>query len=63
MPKEVTETGEIIFNTEIVKMKVDVMNAERIWNNAIKLLNSECPTKFCEWCEGRPASKEIQAKP
>lgn len=53
VPKEVTETGEVLFNTELVKMKVDVKMAENEWKKAIKLLNSDCPTKCCEWCEGR----------
>jgi len=53
IPSEVTKTGEVIFDTELVKMKVDVKNAEKIWKNALKLLNSDCPSKSCEWCEGR----------
>jgi len=53
IPKEVTETGEIIFDTTLKKMKIDVKNAESIFNNAIKLLGSECPVKSCEWCEGK----------
>ncbi len=53
VPKEVTETGEVIFDTELVKMKVNVKNAENIWKKAIKLLNSDCPRQGCEWCEGR----------
>ena len=53
IPKEVMPTGEVIFDTELKKMKVNVSNAEKIWKNAIKLLNSDCPIKSCEWCEGR----------
>ena len=53
MPKEVLEDGKIVFNTELVKMKIDVKNAEDIWKKAIKLLNGDCPKKSCEWCEGR----------
>lgn len=53
IPSEVTKTGEVIFDTELVKMKVDVNNAEKIWKKAIKLLNSDCPHDSCEWCEGR----------
>jgi hypothetical protein len=53
VPKEVTETGEVIFDTELVKMKVDVKMAEKVWKNALKLLEGDCPTKCCEWCEGR----------
>lgn len=53
VPKEVMSTGEVLFDTTLKKMKVDVKNAETIFNKAIKLLNSDCPTKSCEWCEGR----------
>ena len=53
VPKEVMVTGEVIFDTELVKMKVDVEMAEKIFKDAIKLLNSDCPQDSCEWCEGR----------
>jgi len=53
VPKEVMPTGEVIFDTELVKMKVDVDMAEKIWKKAIKLLNGECPKETCEWCDGR----------
>lgn len=52
-PKEVLKTGEVIFNTELKRMKVDVKDAETTIKSAIKLLNSDCPTKSCEWCKGR----------
>ena len=53
IPKEVMPTGEVIFDTELVKMKVDVEMAEKVWKDALKLLNSDCPQDSCEWCEGR----------
>ena len=53
VPKEVMETGEVIFDTELVKMKIEVRNAENIWKEAIDLLNKDCPAKACEWCEGK----------
>jgi len=53
VPREVMATGEVIFDAELVKMKVDVNSAESIWANAIKLLNEDCPSKYCEWCDGR----------
>jgi len=53
VPKEVAETGEVIFDTSLVKMKINVKNAENIFKKAIKLLNSDCPQDNCEWCEGR----------
>jgi hypothetical protein len=52
VPKEVLETGEVIFDTTLKKMKVDVKNAEKIWEKALDLLEKECPEKTCEWCVG-----------
>ena len=58
IPKEVLETGEVIFDTQLVKMNVDVDNAEKLWKKAFKLLNSACPKihaeedpEKCEWCK------------
>ncbi len=53
VPKEVLETGEVVFDTTLVKMNINVNNAEKIFNSAIKLLNSTCPKEGCEWCEGK----------
>ncbi len=53
IPKHVTETGEIVFDNQLVKMSVDVKSAEKTWKKALKLLNSDCPKKSCEWCDGR----------
>ena len=52
-PKEVLETGEVIFNTDLKKMKISLSDAEKLFNSAIKLLNGDCPEESCEWCEGR----------
>ncbi len=53
VPKEVLPKGEVIFDTELKKIKVNVKNAENVFESAIKLLNSDCPTKSCDWCKGR----------
>lgn len=53
IPKEVMETGEVVFDTDLVKMKVDVNMAEDAWKKALKLLDEDCPNKSCEWCEGK----------
>jgi len=53
VPKEVMPTGEVIFDTELVKMKVDIEQAEKAWKRALKLLNEDCPKEGCEWCDGR----------
>jgi len=45
-------TGEVIFDTELVKMKVDVESAEKVWRDALKMLGEECPERNdeCQWC-------------
>ena len=55
-PEKVDEEGKVIFNTDLVKMKIDIKNAENIINKAIKVLEGEMPKpskecKFCEWIE------------
>ena len=49
-PKDVLENGDVVFEKELVKRKIDIDNAEKIWKRAIELLNGDCPTKCCEWC-------------
>lgn len=51
VPKEVTEIGEIIFDKHLVKRKINVKNAEALFNKAIEVLNEDCPKKGCVWCE------------
>ena len=53
VPKEVLSTGEVLFDTTLVKMKINPKRAQNIFSKAIKLLNSKCPKKSCEWCDGR----------
>ena len=40
----------LVFDTELIRMKVDVESAEHLFKKAIKLLDGECPTEKCEWC-------------
>ena len=49
-PKEVKETGEVIFDTELVKIKTSFLNGEKIFNKAIMLIKGKEPEKSCEWC-------------
>jgi len=57
VPKEVAETGEVIFDTQLIKMKIDVNEAEKYWKKGLKILESPCPKKHeeesdkCSWCE------------
>ncbi len=50
VPKEVLPTGEVVFYTSLIKMKVNIKNAEKVWERAIKLLEGDCPKETCEWC-------------
>lgn len=51
IPKEVMSTGEVIFDTTLKKMVINVENAEEIFEKALKLLKGECPERGCQWCE------------
>lgn len=53
VPKHVTDSGEVVFDTQLVKMDVDVKSAEKTWKKALTLLSGDCPAKSCEWCERR----------
>ncbi len=56
-PREVSETGEIIFNTKLIKMSTSMNRGEKLFMEAIKILDmdglpessEEC--KFCEYRE------------
>ncbi|MBI2507840.1 PD-(D/E)XK nuclease family protein [Candidatus Woesearchaeota archaeon] len=52
-PKEVLETGEVIFDTELVKMKINVKEGEKAFNDAVALINGDIPEEKCEWCENK----------
>ncbi len=53
IPREIKENGVILFNTELIKVKNDIKSIEIIWNNAITLLNNNCPEKTCIWCKNQ----------
>jgi len=50
-PREVSETGELIFDTKLIKIKTDAKKGGQYFNDAIKLLEGDCPKETCEWCE------------
>lgn len=52
-PKEVKETGEVIFDNELKKIKTSSLNGEKIFMKAINLLQGKEPKDKCEWCEGK----------
>jgi len=55
-PHKVEENGHVCFNTDIIKIKADVKNAEKIFKKALKVLEGELPVAsegcgFCKWIE------------
>ncbi len=57
IPKEVKETGEVVFDTVLVKMKINIDDVEKLWKKALKLLQGPCPKTHteenkepCPWC-------------
>ena len=52
-PNHVAETGEIIFDTKLIKIKTNSKNGEKVFKEAIKVLEMEeppQPNKECEFC-------------
>lgn len=55
-PKHVTPHGDVCFHTDLVKMSIDVSNAEKIFSDALSVLGGEMPQAseecgFCTWVE------------
>lgn len=53
-PHRVEETGHVCFNTDLVKIKVNIRNAESILERAVQVLEAELPAPsegcgFCRW--------------
>lgn len=55
-PDKVNENGDFVFHTDLVRMEVSVKNAERIFNEAVKVLEGDMPEpsdncQFCRWVD------------
>ena len=53
-PDKVNEKGNVVFNTDLIKMKISVKNAENIFKEAVNILEKEMPKakedcEFCKW--------------
>jgi len=58
VPALVLPSGEMVFETELVKMKVSVEDAEKMFKKALKILEGEIPPaseecKYCRYVEER----------
>ena len=52
MPNKVNDNGEVVFDTSLVKVRVNVKNGENVFIKGLELVNNECPKEKCVWCEG-----------
>ena len=52
-PKEVNENGDVVFDTRLIKMDINVKNAESLFKKAISLLKGKMPksSEDCEFCK------------
>ena len=53
-PDRVNENGDFVFHTDLVRMEISIKNAERIFNEAVKVLEGDMPEpsdncQFCGW--------------
>ena len=44
----------MVFNTDLIKMKISIKNAEKIFNDALGVLKGDIPRnaedcKYCQW--------------
>lgn len=51
-PEKVDSNGAVVFNTDLVEMKIDVSNAEKIIKKALKVLEGDMPEagEDCDYC-------------
>ena len=55
-PSNLNENGDVIFHTDLVKINIQIKNAENIFGKALKVLESEMPKAnedcgFCNWAD------------
>ena len=54
-PNRVNGTGEVVFNTDLIKIKTDPKRGEKVFKQAIKILQGNVPkaSKECGFCKLR----------
>ena len=55
-PDKVSETGDVIFHTDLIKMNIKIKNAENIFKHALSVLEDKMPKAseecgFCKWVD------------
>ena len=61
-PDKVNENGDVVFNTDLIKMKVSIENAENIFKNALEVLKDKIPeaSEECEYCRWNAENQKLQ---
>ena len=49
-PNKVLETGEVIFDTKLIKMKISSLDGEKIFLKSVKIIKGEMPEKGKDFC-------------
>jgi hypothetical protein len=51
-PNKVTETGEVIFDTKLIKLETSAQNGEKVFLEAVKVIKGKMPkpSENCEYC-------------
>jgi len=59
-PNRVNGTGEVVFNTDLIKIKTDPKRGEKVFKQAIKILQGNVPkaSKECGFCKLRGNKNE-----
>lgn len=52
IPNKVLSGGEVVFDTELIKMEVNINKAEELFKEALSVLHGEMPKERCDWCRG-----------
>ncbi|MAG47539.1 hypothetical protein CL617_02960 [archaeon] len=52
-PLRVLSSGEVIFETVLKKIPVDVEKGEKVFNDAVTCVKGGIPIETCEWCGGK----------
>ncbi len=61
-PDQVNEKGDVVFNTDLIKMKISIENAENIFKNALEVLKGKIPkaSEECEYCRWNAENQKLQ---
>jgi len=52
-PEEINGNGDVVFHTNLIEMEIAIKNAERIFKDALKVLEGKIPkiSEECEFCK------------